>query len=250
MDAAFSLLWAVPLVGLLGYASHRAGLCTVRAVADVMKTGNFERFAGFARAVFWTLTLTVPAVWLFPGQFATPVLGGPLWTGLLGGMLFGFGAALNKGCSFSTLQRLADGDWRMLAALAGFFGGSALCYSLSSVPHLQMERVSGLVSGAWLAPATLVLWVWAAVELTRLWRHRVSWRDMAHAPSFSPAATGLVLGLGSALIPGGNDTLLLRLIPSLAPGGLWIYLMLIFGVAMGLSLQRRRANTACKQEGC
>jgi hypothetical protein len=132
MANPFHLLWAAPLVGFLGYASHRASLCTVRAVADILKAGRFERFGGFVRAVLWTMLLTLPALYFFPEHVPAPTRSGQLWTGLIGGLLFGLGAALNKGCAFSTLQRLADADWRMLATLAGFVGGSALSGRLPS----------------------------------------------------------------------------------------------------------------------
>lgn len=46
------------------------------------------------------------------------------------------------------------------------------------------------------------------------------------------------MGSAGTLIPGGNDTLLLKSIPSLTPGSLWIYFMLVAGVALGLLLER------------
>ncbi len=70
MAYPFHLLWAAPLVAFLGYASHRASLCTVRAVADILETGHFERFGGFVRAVLWTMLLTLPALYFF--QNASP----------------------------------------------------------------------------------------------------------------------------------------------------------------------------------
>lgn len=263
------------------------------------------------------LVVTVPAAGFFPSLPISPASGQPLWVGLLGGPLFGLGAALNKGCSFSTLQRLADGDWRMLVTLAGYCGGSALCYlsrlPFPSAPTHDPERISGV----WFMLATLVLWGWAIVMLVRMRRQRVSLHDLIHGTTLGPVTTGLLLGLGASalylgfgpwtytntlqaalgsffterplppasqlflvpvlfigmvlsawqrraadrrlssgrwglnlaggtlmglggvLIPGGNDTLLLRLIPALAPSSLWVYLALLGGVAIGLMLQRQ-----------
>ncbi|MDO9009634.1 MAG: hypothetical protein Q7U80_15570, partial [Thiobacillus sp.] len=59
-----------------------------------------------------------------------------------------------------------------------------------------------------------------------------------------------LMGLGAAQIPGGNDTLLLRLIPSMTPHSLWTYLMLIAGVACGLLLARRFGLMPCETAGC
>lgn len=321
-------LWAVPLVAFLGYASHRASLCTVRAVADVMHGRRFDMLGGFVRAVLWAMVLTVPASYFFPERFPVPVANGPLWTGLLGGLLFGLGAALNRGCSFSTLQRLADGDWRMLASLGGFLGGSALWYRLPLMKTEPAMSELALHSTPWLVSLMVALMVWAILESFRLWRRRHSFKRLRHAQNFSPAMTAVILGLGGgllylgfgpwtysnslqasagalvgerllpsalqlalvpvllsgmflsawrrgawrirkplqgwsanlvggtfmglggALIPGGNDTLLLRLIPSMTPHSLWNYLMLIAGVAVGLMLTRRFGSMPCEMAGC
>ncbi len=323
------MLWAVPMVAFLGYASHRASLCTVRAVADVLEGRRFDMLGGFARAVLWAMLLTVPATYFFPERFPVPAANGPLWTGLLGGLLFGLGAALNRGCSFSTLQRLADGDWRMLASLGGFLGGSALWYLLPLTKAEPVMSELTLHSATWLVPLMVALVAWAVLESFRLWRRRANLKSLQHNQSFSPAATAVILGLGGgllylgfspwtysnslqasagalvgeqflpsalqlalvpallsgmffsawrrgswrsrkpvqgwganliggtfmglggALIPGGNDTLLLRLIPSMTPHSLWSYLMLIIGVACGLMLARRfglmpRETTGCR----
>lgn len=322
------MLWAMPLVAFLGYASHRTSLCTVRAVADMLQARRFEMLGGFARAVLWAMLLTVPASYFYPERFPAPAASGPLWTGLLGGLLFGFGAALNKGCSFSTLQRLADGDWRMLASLCGFVGGSSLWYLLP-VTLAEPERVAPVAhAAAWMVPLMLILAAWALLESSRLWRRRGRLKIRQHDQSFSPAVTavilglgggalylgfgawtysnslqatagaligerllppvlqlalvpaflsgmllsawqrgawhlrktargwsanligGILMGLGAARIPGGNDTLLLRLIPSMAPHSLWIYLMLIAGVACGLLFARRFGLMPCETAGC
>jgi hypothetical protein len=58
------------------------------------------------------------------------------------------------------------------------------------------------------------------------------------------------MGMGGTLIPGGNDTLLLRHIPSLAPDSLWTYLMLILGVTSGLLYMRRLSGSACESAAC
>lgn len=322
------MLWAVPLVAFLGYASHRASLCTVRAVADVLEGRRFGMLGGFARAVLWAMLLTVPASYFFPERFPLPVANGPLWTGLLGGLLFSLGAALNSGCSFSTLQRLADGDWRMLATLGGFLGGSSLGYLLP-VARVEPEWAGRVTfSEAWLMLLMLALVAWALMELFRLWRRRAEFQNLSHTQSFRPAVTAVILGLGGGLlylgfgpwtytnslqhiagalvgerlvppvlqlaliptllsgmlfsawrrgswhgrkpargwganliggslmglgaaqIPGGNDTLLLRLIPSMTPHSLWTYLMLIAGVACGLLLARRFGLMPCETAGC
>jgi uncharacterized membrane protein YedE/YeeE len=49
---------------------------------------------------------------------------------------------------------------------------------------------------------------------------------------------GLFMGLGVALIPGGNDALVLYAIPSLSPHALPAYLAMAAGIAAALLLMR------------
>ncbi|HXY22447.1 MAG TPA: YeeE/YedE thiosulfate transporter family protein, partial [Burkholderiaceae bacterium] len=52
-------------------------------------------------------------------------------------------------------------------------------------------------------------------------------------------AGGLLMGLGAALLPGGNDTLLLTALPSLSIFALANYIALLAGIASALLLLRR-----------
>jgi len=54
------------------------------------------------------MLLTLPSSYLFAKRFALPTPATSLWGGLLGGLLFGLRAALNRVCTFSTLQRLVE----------------------------------------------------------------------------------------------------------------------------------------------
>lgn len=51
------------LMGLpLGASAHRAGLCTVKAVAEVMTTGQAYVLWSFLKASLWTLALLSYAI--------------------------------------------------------------------------------------------------------------------------------------------------------------------------------------------
>ena len=63
------------------------------------------------------------------------------------------------------------------------------------------------------------------------WRPRRSW-----VRNFSG---GILMGLGVALIPGGNDALVLYGVPSLSPHALPAFLAMGIGVAAALILMRR-----------
>jgi hypothetical protein len=50
------------------------------------------------------------------------------------------------------------------------------------------------------------------------------------------------MGLGAALVPGGNDTLILTGLPALSGWAIAAYLALVLGVATALWLQRLRGK--------
>ena len=122
-----ALLLAGVLAAILGFAAHRASICTVRAVAEVMSSGTGTILLGIGKSVLWVSVITIPVFLLMPS--AAAALGGWPLTGaaLLGGLAFGVGAAVNGACAFSTLARLADGEGRMLLAGAGL-GLGFLCF--------------------------------------------------------------------------------------------------------------------------
>jgi hypothetical protein len=63
---------------------------------------------------------------------------------------------------------------------------------------------------------------------------------------------GLLMGLGVALTPGGNDALVLYGIPSLSPHALPAFLAMVAGIALGLSAMRAwfgiELRVACRND--
>jgi hypothetical protein len=78
----------------------------------------------------------------------------------------------------------------------------------------------GALTGAWLAGRFQV--------------QRPAWKRAARC-----AAGGLVMGLGAALVPGGNDSLLLWAIPGLTLYGALAYLVMLGTIAAGFALKAR-----------
>lgn len=52
-------------------------------------------------------------------------------------------------------------------------------------------------------------------------------------------AGGALMGIGIALVPGGNDALILAAMPSLSPGGIAAYLMMTATIVLGLAVHSR-----------
>ena len=307
------------LVMLVGFAAHRASLCTVRAVAEVLTSGTAYMLASFAKAAAWTVVVSGTIMFLMPGSSFPALERSPYLLALAGGVMFGAGAAVNGGCSLSTLQRLADGELGMIGTLTGFLVG-ALAWSLvdlkflhSTLHPLPYFLAPGREGSGWVLAG---LWIWALWELFRLWhasdhatgfRHRIlagtyrlsaaaailgvaggilyklqgpwtytnflraeagSWRGVVAKPaliqggllvallggmllsslqrgSFSlrrewrpdlgkRLSGGFLMGVASANIPGGNDTLILTAIPTLSISAIGTYAAVIAGIMLVL----------------
>lgn len=327
---------------LIGFTAHRASLCNVRAVAEVVNSGSAHMLWSLLQAVLWMATLGGVLTLVFglapmPAAVRTPAA----WA-LAGGWMFGLGAAINGGCSLSTLHRLADGELGMTATLVGFALGVWLW---PVVFHAGPEANLVSVASPWLRWPELAPWalgillawvVWRLRELHRLarrsqtrgWLARLlapsypltvaaallglaggwlyalqgQWsytgfardavlhsRDASAAPSAvhallviavvagmaasawqrgslrwrrpdsarhwaRHAGGGALMGLGAAMVPGGNDTLLLGGLPAFTATAALAYLCLLLGIASGLALLRiarvPMAPIACDANGC
>jgi uncharacterized protein len=331
------LVLAVTLAAILGFAAHRASICMVRTVAEIISSRRAYMLASIGKSVLWVWAVAIPVFWLMPGTAES--LSGWSLTAIagLGGFLFGLGAAMNRGCAFSTMARLADGDGKMLATIVGFAGGIFCFVTLVEWHWLQRPAAAPALAGplfAWAMIPGFAILAWALYESVRLWRTRPSGThlvDLALAPRYrlSTAALliglsgavlfmmygpfgytatlerviegafgtrvrppviqwvlllavlvgmflstlqrgsfridwrpraawlanlsgGLLMGLGTALAPGGNDALVLYGIPTFSPHALPAFAALIVGVAVGLFMMRAgfrfEARVECRND--
>ena len=318
-----SILPAIGLAIILGFAAHRASICTVRAVAEVLSARTGYMLISIAKSVLWVAAISLPFIWLVPS--AGSGLTGWQLTGVavLGGFVFGIGAGINGACAYATMARLVDGDSGMLVTIAAFalgvfgFVGLLDLHWVTRPVQSPALVTSALTYAALIAAAVLI---WCLYEVIRLWRtrpagaglmrlafarqyrlsttavvmggataalvllfgplgytstfeqvieaglgvrgwpttvrwvllasvlvgmflstvqrgtFRVDWRPRrSWLRNFSG---GLLMGLGVALTPGGNDALVLYGIPSLSPHALPAFLAMAIGIAAGLFLMR------------
>ncbi len=153
----FTLLLSM-LCGVgFGYAAQRGSICAVRSVAELIDKGSGRQLAAAARCSLWVVAVAVPLVWLDPAAHLAPRHAASL-AALLGGAVFGVGAALNGSCSFGTIIGLGAGDLSYLATLAGTALGFALQLSAGPIPPaalgpslLQLPSHGGLllIAAAW-----------------------------------------------------------------------------------------------------
>ncbi|MBI5162771.1 MAG: YeeE/YedE family protein [Magnetospirillum sp.] len=242
------------LAGLIGFAAHRGGVCTVKAVAEVMEKRRAAMFASFAKTVAWVMVVSLPLVWLTGG--VSPVTGAfpaTLW-GLVGGFVFGIGAAVNGACAISTVTRLGGGEFGLLLAVIGMAVGPALLAGVVDAPEAMPPVLVGIVGRPSLAvPITVALLGWAGYEGRRLWRSREPGGGAGAflltrrwSLALTAAAMGIANGLICALAGGWAYT------SSLADGALWLVgagagptaeriglaLAMVIGVVLSAGLRR------------
>jgi uncharacterized membrane protein YedE/YeeE len=201
-----TFILAIVLALILGFASHRASVCTVRAVAEVMSSRRASMFASVGRSVLWVWAVTLPLFWLMP-EGATGIAGWQL-TGMamLGGLAFGLGAAVNGGCAYSTMARLVDGDGRMLAAIAGFSAGALVFATLAGSNLVARPAPSPALIDTvlpWSAVLAALMLLWALYEAVRLWRTRdrgARLVDLLLASRYRLSTAALLIGLPGALL--------------------------------------------------
>jgi hypothetical protein len=206
LDAPMAaLLLAGVLAVALGFAAHRASICAVRAIAETASSGTGYMLLAIGKAVLWASMIAIPAVLLMPSAMAG--LGG--WAlsagALVGGFVFGVGAALNGACAFSTMARLADGEGGMVATVAAFALGVLCLVTLMDWRLIAYPAPAGALLGslpAWALLASMVLLVaWGVYEAVRLWRtraERLAARVLARQYRLSSAA--LLIGVAGAAI--------------------------------------------------
>lgn len=323
MSEIFYIAVALGLASLLGFAAHRTNLCTVKAVAEILTTRRAHILTSFAKTVLWVMLVT-----LVLGQLLGPRdAGASGWAlsgfSVIGGFVFGMGAAVNGGCSFSTLSRLADGRFGMLGTLLGLLAGiSSEIFLVSSglIPTGKATTAIVDIPAVWTSVLMAALALWGLWEVNRglrtnaaagsfkarllspyyrlstgaallgvsnavlfyffgnwfftsaflrtarsltgaedssipiLWaffaavlvgmavssRQRRAFR--AVRPSVEQLARhflgGCLMGFGAALVPGGNDSLILGGIPGLSPHAIPAYAAIIGGIFMALFAMR------------
>ena len=209
-----TLIFAIALALVLGFAAHRASVCTVRAVAEIMSSASGSIFLSIGKSMLWAWALMIPVFALTPA--AGTGLAGWSLTGIavLGGFLFGLGAAVNGGCAYSTMARFVDGDGKMLATIIGFAVG-IFCFATLAKwgwltrPAPEPAWVGSLLAGKWariwagiLACAFLA---WALYEILRLWRTRAREEriiELILAPRYRLSTAAVMVGpVRRAVVP-------------------------------------------------
>src|SRR5258706_12265070 len=169
-----TLLLVLLLAALLGFTAHRAGICAVKAVKEVITTRRAHMLASFGKTVLWIMTVILIIMWLAPGHLM-PLFLAPSLLSIGGGFVFGVGAALNGGCAISTVTRLGNGELRMLLTIVGIvLSIAAIDDGFFTLPAVTSRQPSHpfVISGWGPSLALAALSSWAVWEAVSLWRTR------------------------------------------------------------------------------
>lgn len=163
---------------LMGMAIQRGATCMVAAVDEVMTRRRYGRALALAEAAIWVGGLTAIAQLAGAFRMAPAGYAVTLWT-LLGGLLLGLGAWVNRACVFGAVARIGSGQWAYFATPVGFFLGCLIPIGRTSAMHgpaLPFMHAALIAAGF----SLLALWrlgeaVRAPDRLSHLWApHRAT----------------------------------------------------------------------------
>jgi uncharacterized membrane protein YedE/YeeE len=206
MDAVVAI-FALLAAAVIGFAVHRASLCNVRAVAELLSTRRAHMLGSFLKTVLWVIVVTFVIELVFRSGSTRSFEGWRLSArALAGGFVFGIGAAINGGCALGTLGRLGNGEARMLVTLFGLIvglAGAAHGQARTWLPSPEAVRSARLIHPAVAMVGLAILALWVAWELWRLWRSReprLPWRRRVLSPSYRLSTAALLLGISNGFV--------------------------------------------------
>jgi len=123
----FSAAAAILLAAVIGFAIHRASLCNVRAVAEVLSSRRGFMLMSFFKTILWVIAITWMIDLIAPSSAIRPH---QLWAfsprALAGGFIIGIGVVLTPGGNdVLILHTIPSGSPHALPAYAALLVGTA-----------------------------------------------------------------------------------------------------------------------------
>jgi toxin CptA len=152
--AGGALTLAIASAALMGMAIQRGATCMVAAVDEAMSQRRYGRLRALAEAALWVGGLVALAQLAGVQKVAVSRYEVDHST-VLGGVLLGLGAWLNRACVFGAIARIGSGQLAWLGTPVGFFLGSLIPLQTAvASPSAPFPWPVGLV----VTLAALVLW--------------------------------------------------------------------------------------------
>lgn len=192
---SFTILGSMVLAFLFGYAAQRGRLCAVSAIHLLIEKKQFDPFLSFFRCSAWVILVSLPAWWLWPavrvsGTYALHT------AGLAGALIFGAGAAVNDGCNFGTLTRLATGETSFAVTV---LGGALGVWIEGETFRASLAAPSGTTMLAHPNPVTIALLAlvgfWCFIGLVASGNGPNGWQSWTNLAPVVMGLTGGVLYL-------------------------------------------------------
>lgn len=198
---------ALSLAAIIGFAAHRASLCSVRAVEEVLTTRRAFMLLGFAKSSLWVIGVTLLVTLFLPVELMGMLSWELTLYTIVGGLIFGIGATVNGGCAFSTLTRLGSGNMGMLVSLTGVLvGAGAYSYAnmLKLVPLPNSSTTPFSQIGDWRASIAFILLIWMVWELYKLFRppEKVGIVKRSLSPQYRLSTAAVLMGISNAFLYG------------------------------------------------
>lgn len=163
--SSLAFLIAAACAGAMGFAIQRGGTCTVAAVDEAVNKRRFNRLTALVEASIWVAGgLALVATFHLLGKMPA---GYPLgYLTVLGGILLGLGAHINRACVFGAIARFGSGEWAYVATPIGIYVGSLIvAYGLSPPARTQLAYGSPVLAVAgWLALPFIAFLLWRLVR--------------------------------------------------------------------------------------
>jgi toxin CptA len=183
---SLAFLVSFALAAVMGFAIQRGATCTVAAVDEVLSKRTTKRLTSLVEASVWVAggLLVAQTLGVLPRMPSGYALSG--WT-LIGSVLLGLGAFVNRACVFGAIARLGSGEWAYALTPVGYWLGCLTVATLFAPPPPAKLAQSSPVLGA---PAW-VTFAFVAFAAWRLLRPLVRASDGAPAGLISRARHGL-----------------------------------------------------------
>lgn len=199
------LILTILLAVVIGFSAHRASLCSVSAVEEIMSTRRAYMLASFLKASIWVTGIAL----IFTEVFSLKPIQIDGWefstNTIVGGLMFGAGAALNGGCAVSTLTRLGSGNMGKFLTLVGFFVGALLfdllkTQNLVSVPNSAQTVLEQQNDWKFWLMLGIFLWMcWEAIRLVRSQLRR-SFLKRIIASRYKLSSAAFVIGVSNGVL--------------------------------------------------
>lgn len=190
------LLVSVPFAMAVGYAAQRGSICAVRGVEQLFESGSSRLLLSFLRCSLWAMIVSLPLVWILPDAATLAPSLAPTASMAVGAFLFGIGAAINGGCSFATVTRLATGEASFALTLIGISLGFMLQRLLVGVSDaIPLDRSLLDEPQGWSAVLLVLLLALAVFELRSL-----RLRPERSSRTWPPEQAVLVMGVAGGVL--------------------------------------------------